>query len=264
MPGKLDGRVALVFGAGSKGGEGWAIGQATAVAFSQAGARVLVVDVEQSAAEATEQQIVEGGGTAKALCCDITESSDVKRTVEQSLSLYGRIDILQNNVGVAHVGSPVDMSEETWEQSMRLNVGGAFLACKYVIPVMERQGSGVITNVSSISGLRWVGTPLIGYSTFKAALNMFTQSVALQYARSGIRSNAVIPGRMDTPMMRASFRSEYPDEKALVADKASICPTGKLGDAWDVANASVFLATDDAKYITGALMPVDGGVLCQS
>lgn len=259
----LKGRTALVLGAGS-GSSGWGIGKATAAAFARAGANVMAVDVDLEAAKRTEQVIKDEGGTCEGIAADVTASDDVKAAADRCMERFGRIDILQNNVGVVHVGGPVEMSEETWLTSMRLNVGGTFLACKHVLPIMERQGSGVVTNVSSISGARWVGTPMVGYSTFKGGLIPFTQSIALQYARKGIRANVVMPGRMDTPMMRASFRSQYPDEQALVADKASTCPTGQLGDAWDIAYASVFLASDQAKYITGAMLPVDGGVLCQS
>ena len=259
----LSDRVALVLGAGAAR-SGWGIGQATAAALADAGAIVVATDIREDALFETKRMINNRGGRCEAVVADATLGVDTARVVDTCLQRFGRIDVLHNNIGVVHLGGPVEMSEETWLKSMQLNVGSAFLSCKHVLPVMERQGLGVITTISSIAGLRWVGVGMIGYSTFKGALIAFTQSIALQYGRKGIRANVIVPGRMDTPMMRASFESTYPDEAALVAAKAEICPTGVLGDAWDVAHAAVFLASDEAKYITGAVLPVDGGVLCQS
>jgi len=262
-PPVLRGKIALVLGAGSSR-PGLSIGKATSIALARAGAVVVAVDVDPDAAGAVEREIRGEGGTCDAVVADVTDSASVKRAVDAAMERHGRIDILHNNVGVAHVGGPVEMSEDIWLASMKLNVGSAFLACKHVLPIMEAQGSGAITNISSISGMRWVGVPMIAYSAFKAALNNFTQNVALQYARKGIRANVVIVGRMDTPILRASLGSLYESDEALIADKSSICPTGKLGEPWDVAAASIYLASDAAKYVTGVLLPVDGGVLCQS
>ena len=262
-PAVLEDKVALILGAGSSR-PGLSIGKATSIAFARAGAKVMAVDVDEAAAEDVRNVIRAEGGICDAVVADVTSSESVKRAVDEAMARFGRIDVLQNNVGVAHVGGTVDMSEDTWLASMKLNVGSAFLACKHVLPVMEAQGGGAITNISSISGQRWVGVPMIGYAAFKAALNNFTQNVALQYARAGIRANVVVVGRMDTPILRASLGSLYDSDEALIADKSSICPTGKLGEPWDVADASIFLASDAAKYVTGVLLPVDGGVLCQS
>jgi NAD(P)-dependent dehydrogenase (short-subunit alcohol dehydrogenase family) len=260
---RLSGRTALVMGAGSSA-PGWSIGKATAVALSRAGANVVAVDIDAAAA-ADVCEIIRGeGGACEAVVGDVTREDDVSRAVGAALNRFGRIDILQNNVGVVHLGGPVEMSVETWTASMWLNVGAAFLATKHVVPTMQAQGSGVITNISSIAGERWVGVAMVGYSAFKAALISFSRSVALQYAPTGIRSNAIVVGRMDTPLLRKSFGALYRDDDALVADKSAICPTGRLGQPWDIADASVFLASDEAKYITGAMLPVDGGVLCQS
>lgn len=260
---KLQDKVAIVFGAGSAA-PGWSNGKATAVALAREGARVIAVDLQPHAAQETAEIIRGEGGICEATVADVTCSADVKRVVDDCIARYDRIDILQNNVGVTHLGGPVEMSEETWMMSMKLNVGSAFLACKHVLPVMERQGSGVITNISSIAALRWVGVDWIGYASFKAALNHFTVCVAMQYARKGIRANVVVPGRMDTPMLRLALGSQYARIEDLLEDKAAICPTGKLGDPWDVAYTSVFLASNEAKYITGAMIPVDGGVHCQA
>lgn len=260
---RLAGRTALVIGAGSTL-PGWSIGKATAVALSRAGANVVAVDIDAEAAGDVRDVILAEGGACEAIVADATREEDVARAVSVAVDRFGGVDILQNNVGAVHLGGPVDMSVETWTASMWLNVGAAFLASKHVLPLMEARGAGVITNVSSIAGQRWVGVPMVGYSAFKAALDSFSRSVALQYAPKGIRSNVIVVGRMDTPLLRKSFGSLYDDDAALVTDKASICPTGRLGQPWDIADAAVFLASDEAKYITGAMLPVDGGVLGQS
>lgn len=260
---RLEGRTALVMGAGSTL-PGWSIGKATAVALSRAGANIVAVDVDANAANDVREAIIAEGGGCAAVVADATCDDDVARAVSIAVDRFGSVDILQNNVGVVHLGGPVELSVETWQASMWLNVGTAFLACKHVLPLMEARGSGVITNVSSIAGQRWVGVPMVGYSAFKAALDSFSRSVALQYAPKGIRSNVIVVGRMDTPLLRKSFGSLYDDDAALVADKASICPTGRLGQPWDIADAAVFLASDEARYITGTMIPVDGGVLGQS
>lgn len=259
----LKNRVAIVIGAGSAQ-KGWSIGKATSVAFSRAGAKVIAVDFNPSAAVDVETAIRRDGGTCHAVIADATSSERVKDVVDTAMELHERIDILQINVGYAHLGGPVELSEADWLASMQINVGSAFLACKHILPIMQAQRSGVITTISSVASARWSGVAMIGYATFKGALNSFTRMVAMQYADKGIRANAILPGRMDTPMLRAGLRASYADDDALIADKASHCPTGQLGDAWDVAAASVFLASDDAKYITGIELPVDGGIMCQS
>ncbi|HEY0816117.1 MAG TPA: SDR family oxidoreductase, partial [Pseudonocardia sp.] len=199
-PPVLQDKVALILGAGSSRA-GLSIGKATSIAFARAGASVIAVDLDAAAAEDVQSAIRSEGGTCEAVVADVTNSKSVKRAVNTALARFGRIDVLQNNVGVAHVGGPVEMSEDTWLESMKVNVGSAFLACKHVLPIMEAQGHGAITNISSISGQRWVGVPMIGYAAFKAALNNFTQNVALQYARA----NVVVVGRMDTPILRAAL-----------------------------------------------------------
>jgi NAD(P)-dependent dehydrogenase (short-subunit alcohol dehydrogenase family) len=262
MAGRLEGKVALVFGAGSIG-PGWGNGKATAVAYAREGARVVAVDLNAAAAQETVDIIRGEGGTCEGCTADVTRSESVRDAVAHCLQAFGRIDILHNNVGMAFVGGPVEMSEKVWADSMQLNIGSLFLTCKHVLPLMEAQGSGAIINVSSIASLRWLGTAYISYSSSKAAVNQFTQSIALQYARKGIRANAILPGMMNTPTARAALMSEFDDEADLVARRNAACPTGTMGDAWDVAWASVFLASDEARYINGVLLPVDGGMTCK-
>jgi NAD(P)-dependent dehydrogenase (short-subunit alcohol dehydrogenase family) len=262
MTDRLKDKIALVFGAGSIG-PGWGNGKATAVAYAREGARVLAVDLNLDAANETTEIIRSEGGSCEAVAANVTVADDIARVVAHCMQIHGRIDILHNNVGMAYIGGPVEMTEKTWNDSMLLNVGSIFLTCKHVLPIMVAQGAGAIVNVSSIASIRWLGTAYIAYASSKAAVNQFTQAVALQYARNGIRANAILPGMMNTPTARASLNSQFDDEADLVAKRNAACPTGAMGDAWDIAHASVFLASDEARYITGVLLPVDGGMTCK-
>lgn len=262
MAGRLRDRVALVLGAGSSG-PGWGNGKATAVTFAREGAKVVAVDVNLAAAEETQQIIASEGGESIAVQADVSKASDVQCAVAACMDRYRRIDILHNNVGISGPGGPVETSEETWDRVMDVNIKGVFLACKYVLPIMEAQGKGVIINISSIAAIRWSGYSYIAYYASKAAMNMFTQAVAVQYADKGIRANVIMPGAMNTPLIVESLRSLYSNVEEMMRLRDANCPTKKMGDAWDVANAAAFLASDEAKYITGILLPVDGGLSCR-
>jgi NAD(P)-dependent dehydrogenase (short-subunit alcohol dehydrogenase family) len=262
MTDRLKDKVAIVFGAGSIG-PGWGNGKATAVAYAREGAKVLAVDLNAAAAQETSDIIRSEGGICEPQVADVTDDGSVAAVVKRCAQAFGRIDILHNNVGMASVGGPVEMSEKVWDDSMKLNVGSLFLTCKHVLPIMQAQGRGAVINVSSIASIRWLGTAYISYAASKAAVNQFTQAIALQYAGKGIRANAILPGMMNTPTARAALMSEFADEEDLVARRNAACPTGAMGDAWDIAWASVFLASDEAKYITGVLLPVDGGMTCK-
>ncbi len=259
---RLKNKVALVFGAGSIAA-GLGNGKATAIAFAREGAAVIAVDVNLKAAEETRDIIRGEGGRCEAAQADVTKAADIEAAVAYTMKLHGRIDILQNNVGMATVGGPVEMDEATWDKGMQINLKGLFLACKHVLPIMEAQGSGSIINISSIASIRWLGHAYISYAASKAGVNQFTQAVALQYARKGIRANAILPGMMDTPTVRASLGASFADDAELVAKRNALSPTGKMGDAWDIAWASVFLASDEAKYVNGVSLPVDGGMTCK-
>jgi NAD(P)-dependent dehydrogenase (short-subunit alcohol dehydrogenase family) len=258
---RLDGKVALVFGAGSIG-PGWGNGKATAVAFAEEGARVAAVDLNLAAAEETAAIIAERGGIALALAADATSSSQVAGVVAQVHETWGRIDILHNNVGYPETGDPVELPEALWDQAMAVNVKSAFLACKHVLPLMEAQGSGSIINISSLAGIRFSGYNNVSYYASKAALNQLTSHLAVQVAAKGIRVNTILPGLMDTPLIYA--RRAGNDPAAMVAARNAKVPMKRMGTAWDVARAAVFLASDEAEYITGVLLPVDGGISCTS
>jgi NAD(P)-dependent dehydrogenase (short-subunit alcohol dehydrogenase family) len=259
VSGRLEGRVALVFGAGSIG-PGWGNGKASAVAYARAGAAVVCVDIAEAAAAETVAIITGEGGQARALACDVTREDQVAAAVEATVSAFGRLDILHNNVGHALMGGPPDISHDQWQRELDLNVTGMFLACRHAIPLMLGQGRGVITNISSSAGLRYTGYPYASYYAAKGAVNQFTVGIALQYARQGLRANAILPGLMDTPLIHSQIAGQYESAAAMVAARHEATPPGRMGTAWDVAHAAVFLASDDAQYINGVLLPVDGGL----
>ncbi len=261
MAGRLEGKVAMVVGAGSVG-PGWGNGKATAVLFAREGAQVFCVDIAEHAALETAEIISEEGGRAAAYRADAASGPEVQTMVEACLARFGRIDILDNNVGIVEVGGPVEASEESWDRVMRVNLKSMFLTCKHVIPAMLAQGGGAIVNIASIAGLRYTGVPYVSYSASKGAVMPFTRSIALQYARQGIRANAVFPGLMNTPMIVEPLKEAYAggDVDKMIEVRNAQCPTGRMGDAWDVAHAALFLASDEARYITATSLVVDGGI----
>ena len=256
---RLAGRVALVFGAGSDG-DGWGNGKAAAAAYARAGARVVAVDRLHAAAQVTSDTIRSEGHEATAVAADVTRWADVQRAVQAALDAYGRIDILHNNVGITSQGGPVETSEETWDRVMEVNVKSMFLTSKAVLPLMQAQQSGAIINIGALGGVRWTGYAYCAYAASKGAVNSFTQSIALQYAAEGIRANCILPGVMDTPHIYRQISGFYASHDEMVAARHKLSPTGRMGDGWDVAHAAVFLASDEARYINGVELLVDGGM----
>jgi len=264
MVDRLKNKAAIVTGAGSSG-PGWGNGKATAVLFAREGAKVFAVDINLSAAEETKGIIEKEGGSCTAVKVDVSKSDEVNTLIERCIKTYGRIDILHNNVGVVVPGGPVETTEETWDRVMSINLKSMFLTCKYAIPYMEKQRGGVIINISSIAGIRYTGVPYITYYTTKAGILGFTQAVALQYAEKNIRANAILPGLMDTPFYKEPLKQVYAegDIPKMVEIRNQQCPMKKMGDAWDVAYAALYLASDEAKYVTGTQFIVDGGITCK-
>ncbi len=264
MGDRLKNRAAIVTGAGSIG-PGWGNGKATAVLFAREGASVLAADINLAAAEETKGIITQEGGQCTSCKADVSKSDEVRVMVEKCLEKYGRVDILHNNVGIVVVGGPVEISEETWDRVMAVNLKSMFLTCRSVLPLMEKQGGGVIINISSIAAIRYTGVPYITYNTTKAAILGFTQSIALQYADKNIRANSILPGLMNTPFIVEPLKGVYGagDVEKMIEVRSQQCPTKKMGEAWDVAYAALFLASDEAKYITGAEIVVDGGITCK-
>ncbi len=265
MSGKLESKVAIVTGAGSIG-PGWGNGKATAVQFAREGAQVLCTDINQDAAEETAGIIREEGGTASVIAGDVSEAGHVQAIVDACLKDFGRVDILHNNVGIVAPGGAVEQSEEDWDRVVSVNLKSMFLTCKYVIPHMQTQNSGSIINLSSISSLRYLGINYVSYPTTKAAINQFTKVTAAQYGPWNIRVNAILPGFNRTPMvdiavvemLKRSTNADMTVDKYLEWREAKI-PLRRWGDAWDIAKAAVFLASDDSSYVTGLEMLVDGG-----
>jgi NAD(P)-dependent dehydrogenase (short-subunit alcohol dehydrogenase family) len=256
---RLKDRVALVFGAGSVG-PGWGNGKASAVVYAREGAVAICVDVNVSAAEETSGIVAEEGGRAEAHGCDVTDGAQVEALVADVAKRHGRIDILHNNVGTTTMGGPPDLTEDQWRKAIDTNVTGAFLACKHVIPHMLARRRGVITNISSVAAVRYTGYPYASYYAAKGAVNQFTVGLAIQYARDGIRANAIMPGMMDTPLIHQQISGQYASAEEMVRARHEATPMGRMGTGWDVANAAVFLASDEAQYITGVCLPVDGGL----
>ncbi|MCB5176472.1 MULTISPECIES: SDR family NAD(P)-dependent oxidoreductase [Microvirga] len=261
MVDRLKGKTAIVFGAGSSG-PGWGNGKAAAVAYAREGAQVVCGDLAQAAAEETAGIIRGEGGTAIAVAADVTDSSSIEGAVAEAIARFGRIDILHNNVGATHMGGPVELGEEQFAASLDLNIGSVYRSAKAVIPHMLRQGNGVIINISSLAAIRWTGYPYFAYYAAKAAVNQATVALAMQYARRGIRANCIMPGLIDTPLIYKQISGQYASTEEMVAARNALVPVGKMGTAWDIANAAVFLASDEAQFITGVCLPVDGGQSC--
>lgn len=256
----LQGKVALVTGCGTRE-QGWGNGKAIAALLARQGAKVFGVDLQLDAAQVTADIIREEGGEAEVMACDVTDTEQVQAMIKACMDRFGRIDILVNNVGRSEPGGPVELTEEVWQDQLDLNVSSAYLTSKYVLPIMEAQGSGSIVNISSVAGLRYIGKPQVGYAAGKAALMQFTKTTAVIYANRGIRLNCVAPGLMFTPLVeRLANKYAGGDYDAFVAHRHQQVPMGKMGDAWDVANAVLFLASDEARYITGQTLVVDGGI----
>lgn len=261
---RLAGKVAIVVGAGQGPGEGMGNGRATALRFGQEGARVLAVDRDVESARETVRQITQAGGEALACEADVTREETLAAAVAQACTRWQRVDVLHNNVGVSIAGGDTplaEFSEAVFDRVHAINLRGTIMACKHVLPVMRAQGSGSIINISSIAA--WCDYPLVAYKTSKAAMIAFTQQLALQNAPHGVRANVILPGLMNTPMaVDTRARVHGKSREQVVAERDAKVPLrGRMGTAWDVANAALFLASEEANFITGVALPVDGGAL---
>lgn len=259
----LDGKVALVIGVGQTGTDGWGIGAACATLFARQGAKIFGGNRTLASTAKTQEAIAETGRECEIVVTDATDSASVKALVDACMAKHGRIDILLTNVGQSQPGNPATMAEEVWDAQMNINLKSVYLACHHVLPIMEKQPTGgSIVCVSSIAGMRYIGKPQIGYNTAKAAIMQFVKATAVMYADKGVRLNTVVPGLMDTPYTKSlSERFPLPGGYEEFCEKRNAqVPMGKMGDAWDVANAALFLVSDEARYITGQKIVVDGGI----
>lgn len=261
MAGRLDGKVALVTGAGASG-PGMGNGKACAIHYAREGAKVFALDVSPRALADTEAIIKREGNTVAKAICDVTDGDAVARMVEACLSAFGRIDVLHNNVGLLDIDGPVALAEAVWDRVIDTNVKSMFLTCKHVLPIMERQGKGAVVNISSIAAIRTWGAPALAYNTSKAAILQLTRSIALEYARKGIRANVILPGVIDTPLINEPLKADHSaaEIERIRAERHNMVPLGRMGDPFEIAKAAAFLASDDASYITGAELIVDGGL----
>lgn len=258
---RLNGKVAIVFGAGGPPDE-WSNGKATAVAYAREGAAVICVDRSAGAVEETVRVIRSEGGRATQTVADVTSTEDVNRAVQAGIEEHGRLDVLHNNVGVVQSGGPTDLDDAALQRSLDINLGSVHRTVRAALPHFLKQGSGAIVNVSSLAAIRWTGYPYFAYYASKAAVNQATVAIALQYASQGIRANAIMPGLIDTPMVRQQISGHYSSVDAMIEARRNAVPMKRLGSPWDVAHAAVFLASDESRFITGMCLPVDGGHSC--
>ena len=261
MSGRLQNRIAIVTGAGSVG-PGWGNGRATCVRFAEEGAKIFAIDRDPDKTAETVERVLAVGGEIVTYQCDVTSNESVAAMVKACVDRFGRIDVLVNNVGGSAHGGPVDMPEEVWDAQVDYNLKSVFLTCKHVLPIMERQKSGAIINVASTSGIRFTGAFQVGYAATKAGVIQLSRVVAVQYAAKGIRVNTVVPGQLHTPMVEARLARQRAggDVKALLEQRQKRIPIGFMGDGRDTANAALFLASDEARFITGTEIVVDGGM----
>ncbi len=260
---RLERRAVIVTGAGSRPGEGIGNGKAAAIAYAREGASLILVDLNRKAAEETGQIIEKEGGRYRVFPADVTRAQDCSAMVEECLRAYGRVDILHNNVGIGQktLGGPVEVDEPEWDMVINTNLKSMYLTCRAVLPQMVKQGCGAIINISSIAAVR-IGYPHFVYNISKAGVNALTRSLGVMYAEKGIRVNAIMPGLIDTPMVEPLKIHHGGDLERMRKDRGKAVPMKRMGEAWDIAYASVFLASDEAKYITGQVIAVDGGLMC--
>jgi len=261
---RLKGKVAVVIGAGQSPGEGIGNGRATALRFAQEGAQVFAVDRDMDSAQETAALAVKDGGACVAFAADVTQEQTLTAAMAEAKQRFGRIDILHNNVGVSISGGDAplkDIGEAALDRIFAINLRGTIMACKHVIPVMRQQGAGSIINISSAAALSEY--PFVAYKITKAGMVAFTQQLAIQNAEYGIRANVILPGLMDTPMaVDTRARTSNRSRAEVAAERDARVPLRrKMGTGWDVANAALFLASDEANFVTGVVLPVDGGAL---
>ena len=257
---RLDNKVAIVTGAGQTPGDTIGNGRAISILFAREGARVMLVDQNLASAQETLAMIEKEGGTAFAFEADITKADHCQKMADACVERYGHIDILVNNVGTGGKdGTPVQVAEETWQRIFDINLKSMYLTCKTVLPYMEERESGAIVNISSIAAV--CATPMLVYKTSKAGVNALTHTIAMQYAKKGIRANTIMPGLMNTPMaIEGISKAMKIDKEELIKRRSKAVPLkGGMGDGWDTAYGALFLASDESKFITGVALPIDGG-----
>lgn len=259
---RLKDRVALVLGAGTSA-PGVSIGKACSLAMARAGAKVAALDLHLQAAIETVGEITAEGGVARAYAADVGSMAEMQTAIEAVMRDFGRIDVLQINAGIGKVGGPEETSLDDWERIQKVNLESILVAAKLVCPIMVKQGSGVIIGVSSVAGMRYLGYPHLAYSVTKAGVIHFIRMLAQQYAGQGIRANTIVPGLIDTPRIQKNVSKAFDPNGDMDKTRAARdrqVPMGRMGTPWEIASVATFLASDDAAYITGTEIVVDGGL----
>lgn len=258
---RFDSKIAIVTGAGCVGA-GWGNGRAMAVRLAEEGAKVLAVDRDQERLDETLSLAGDAAASITTCICDVTNAASVQAMVETCVKTYGAPDILINNVGGSAAGGPVQLSEESWDSQIDVNLKSVFLTCKYVLPHMVERKRGAIVNVASTSGLRWTGSAQVAYAASKAGVIHLSRVVAVQHAPDGVRVNTVVPGQLHTPMVEVRLAKQRTggDVEALLASRVKRIPLGFMGDGRDTASAALYLASDEARFVTGTELIVDGGM----
>lgn len=258
---RFENKVAIVTGAGCVGA-GWGNGRAIAVRLAEEGAKVLAVDRDRARLDETLELAGEVRASITPWVCDVTSSESVAAMAAACIDTFGTIDILVNNVGGSAAGGPVELAEEVWDSQIDINLKSVFLTCKHVLPTMLAKGSGAIVNIASTSGLRWTGSAQVAYAATKAGVIHMSRVVAVQHAAQGVRVNCVVPGQLHTPMVETRLAKQRTggDVDTLLAQRQKRIPLGFMGDGRDTASAVLFLASDDARFITGTELVVDGGM----
>src|SRR3954463_7803794 len=258
--GRLEDRVAIVVGAGQTAGETMGNGRATAITFAREGARLLLADRDAGSLEESVELARAQGAEVTAVVADVAADEGPERIVHAAMDAYGRVDVLHNNVGIgAGDGPPHHLDDDAYDRIMDVNLRSMWRTCRAAVPVLRASGHGAIVNISSLASIAAAGN-LTAYKLSKAGVNALTQNLAVTNAKYGLRANAIMPGFIDTPMAVDAQARARGTERAVVADfRAAAVPLGHQGTGWDVANAALFLACDEAAFITGVLLPVDGG-----
>ena len=261
MAGRLDGKVAFITGAGSVG-PGWGNGRATAVRFAQEGATVFATDIDLTRLEETLELAGEYRKNIKTGVLDVMQSGAIEASIQACIKQFGALDVLVNIVGGSAKGGPVEMTEDIWDAQVDFNLKSVFLTCKYALPEMIKKESGSIINLASTSGTRWTGSAQIAYASTKAGVIQFSKVLAVQYAKQNIRVNTIVPGQLHTPMVETRLAKQRVggDVELLLKQRQSRIPLPFMGDGRDTANAALFLASDESRFITGTEIVVDGGM----
>jgi NAD(P)-dependent dehydrogenase (short-subunit alcohol dehydrogenase family) len=261
MTGRLQDRIAIISGAGCVG-PGWGNGRAMAVRFAEEGAKIFAADINADSMLETVERVKAVGGEIETHVSDATDKASVEGMVDACLKRFGGVDILVNNVGGSAKGGPVQLEPEAWERQIQSNLTSVYLSCRTVLPHMAAQNRGAIVNMASTSGIRWTGSAQCAYAATKAGVIQFSRVVAVEYAPQNVRVNTIVPGQLHTPLVEVRLAGQRAggDVDKLLADRLARIPLGFMGDGRDTANAALFLASDEARWITGTEIVVDGGM----